>query len=237
MKKLLALLLLFSFAFVQVMPVAEAGLGKGAVKVYKAIKAPKVKAYKAPPAIKSPPPMRIPKTPIKSSPVPQKFTMKVNTSKVNIGNTAFTGKQGASLNRIKASVPFKQSPKFTPTYKQPPVMPKQVVKNNFGKQSVKFPKKLYPAKLLNKSLAQNPFKGKTYKQIDKMFKKKKFVRKGKDPVSGRGSYINPKTGRKYYIDKGGVYKKGTELPHVDVHRPSGSSFPKKKFPLGNRLIK
>ena len=60
--------------------------------------------------------------------------------------------------------------------------------------------------------------------------------KGTDPAVGKGSYINPKTGRKYYIDQGGKYKRGTELPHVDLHRPSSSSLPKKKLPLGDRLI-
>ena len=87
-----------------------------------------------------------------------------------------------------------------------------------------------------RGLGGNPFKGKTPQQIDDAFRKKGFDVKGTDPVAGKGSYINPKTGRKYYIDKGGKYKKGTELPHVDVHRPSSSSLPKKKFPLGDRLV-
>ena len=87
-----------------------------------------------------------------------------------------------------------------------------------------------------KGLGENPFQGKTAQQIDKIFRDKGFDVKGTEPVAGKGSYINPKTGRKYYIDKGGEYKKGTELPHVDVHRPSGSSLPKKKLPLGDRLI-
>ena len=85
-------------------------------------------------------------------------------------------------------------------------------------------------------LGGNPFQGKTPQQIDKMFRDKGFDVKGTDPMAGKGSYINPKTGRKYYIDKGGKYKKGTELPHVDVHRPSSSSLPKRKLPLGDRLI-
>jgi len=87
-----------------------------------------------------------------------------------------------------------------------------------------------------KGLGGNPFKGKSPQQIDNAFREKGFDAKGIDPVAGKGSYINSKTGRKYYIDKGGKYKKGTELPHVDVHRPSGSLLPKKKFPLGDRLI-
>ena len=81
----------------------------------------------------------------------------------------------------------------------------------------------------------NPFKGKTPQQLDEMFRAKGFEPKGPDPISGRGSYINPQTGRKYYIDPGGTYKKGTELPHVDVHRPDWSPLPKRKFPLGDSL--
>ncbi len=80
-----------------------------------------------------------------------------------------------------------------------------------------------------KGLGGNPFKGKTPQQIDDAFRKKGFDVKGTDPVAGKGTYINPKTGRKFNIDKGGKYKKGTELPHVDVQRPSSSSLPKKNF--------
>jgi len=65
-------------------------------------------------------------------------------------------------------------------------------------------------------LGGNPFKGKTPAQIDDALRKKVL-------------HILHN-----YIDKGGKYKKGTELPHVDVHRPSSSSLPKKKLPLGNR---
>ncbi len=92
------------------------------------------------------------------------------------------------------------------------------------------------SKVTEKGLGGNPFKGKTPQQIDKMLRDKGFELKGPDPATGKGSYINPRTGRKYYIDKGGKYKKGTELPHVDVHRPSSSALPKKKLPLGDRLI-
>ncbi len=103
---------------------------------------------------------------------------------------------------------------------------------NFWFKGIKLPSVRAP----KKGLGGNPFKGKTPQQIDDAFRKKGFDVKGTDPVAGKGSYINPTTGRKYYIDKGGKYKKGTELPHVDVHRPSNSSLPKKKFPLGDRLI-
>jgi len=69
-----------------------------------------------------------------------------------------------------------------------------------------------------------------------MLRDRGFDAKGPYPMAGKGSYINPISGRKYYLDKGGKYKKGTEAPHVDVHRPSSSSLPKKKLPLGDRLI-
>ena len=42
-------------------------------------------------------------------------------------------------------------------------------------------------------------------------------------------FIHPKTGRKYYIDKGGAYEKGFEPPHVGIHRPDGSVLEKKKL--------
>ena len=46
----------------------------------------------------------------------------------------------------------------------------------------------------------NPFKGKNPKQVEKMFQKKGFTKKGPDPASGRGTYVNPKTGRGYHIN-------------------------------------
>jgi hypothetical protein len=79
----------------------------------------------------------------------------------------------------------------------------------------------------------NPFKGKTPQGIDTMFKQKGFEPRGLDPISGKGGYVNPKTGRSYHIDPGGVYRKGTESPHVDVNRPRGSNLPKRKFLLGD----
>ena len=82
-------------------------------------------------------------------------------------------------------------------------------------------------------LGGNPFKGKTPLQIDDMFNAKGFTPKGPNPAAGQGSYINPQSGRKFYVDPGGTYKKGVELPHVDVHRPPTSTLPKKKLPLGD----
>ncbi len=78
----------------------------------------------------------------------------------------------------------------------------------------------------------NPFEGKSAEEIDGMFRTKGFIPMGPDPVSGQGSYINPITGRMYYIDSGGVYGKVYEGPHIDVHRLPDSIFPKRKFPYG-----
>ena len=82
-----------------------------------------------------------------------------------------------------------------------------------------------------RGLGGNPFKGKTPAQIDKMLRSKGFVTKGTNPLSGKGSYLHPKTGRMYYLDKGGVYRAGVEGPHVDIFRRAGSSLLKKKLPL------
>ncbi|HKL85102.1 MAG TPA: RHS repeat-associated core domain-containing protein [Treponemataceae bacterium] len=92
-------------------------------------------------------------------------------------------------------------------------------------------------RLLNRTLNKpfNPFKGKTPAEIDKMFRTKGLEPVGPDPLSGLGGYKNLESGTSYHIDLGGTYKKGTELPHVDVNRPKGSSLPKRKFPLGDNL--
>jgi Bacterial toxin 37 len=75
----------------------------------------------------------------------------------------------------------------------------------------------------------NPFKGKSPQQLDAGFKNKGFVPRGPAPESGKGGYVNPRSGRSYHIDPGGRYKRGIEKPHVDVNRPNGSKLPKKKF--------
>lgn len=85
----------------------------------------------------------------------------------------------------------------------------------------------------SKGLGGNPFKGKSAKEIDEMFRAKGYIPTGPDPVSGKGGYVNPRTGRSYHIDPGGEYKEGVEAPHVDVnrdpHTPGGRSQPKKKL--------
>jgi len=70
----------------------------------------------------------------------------------------------------------------------------------------------------------NPFKGMSSGDLDKYFKDQGYVLKGTDPMNGKGSYIDPATGTKYYIDKGGSYRvpgQGliVEPPHVDVETP------------------
>jgi len=87
-------------------------------------------------------------------------------------------------------------------------------------------------------LASNPFQGKTPQQIDDLLTSRGFKKVGPDPMNGKGSYFHPETGRKYYCDPGGVYKPGTELPHVDVHRMiDGKNIEgiKRKYPLGDKL--
>ncbi|WP_338883011.1 RHS repeat-associated core domain-containing protein [Xenorhabdus sp. TH1] len=46
---------------------------------------------------------------------------------------------------------------------------------------------------------ENPFKDKTAKEIDAMFRKKGFEPKGRDPAGGYGRYVNPKNDRSYHI--------------------------------------
>ncbi|MCC6208978.1 MAG: hypothetical protein IT488_12620, partial [Gammaproteobacteria bacterium] len=81
-----------------------------------------------------------------------------------------------------------------------------------------------------KSLGVNPFKGKTSKEVAEMLEKKGYVRKGPDPVVGRGTYVNPKTGRGYHINASHLYPKG---PHVGVHRPRGmrDTFTPRDYPM------
>lgn len=67
-----------------------------------------------------------------------------------------------------------------------------------------------------KSLGANPFRGKTAKEIGGILEKKGYTPRGPDPVAGRGTYVNPQTGRGYHIDASHSPPKG---PHVGVHRP------------------
>lgn len=77
----------------------------------------------------------------------------------------------------------------------------------------------------------NPFEGKTPEQIDKMFRDKGFEPRGPDPISGKGGYVNPKTGRSYHLDPKNSFG---EPAHVDVNRLRGYDgfLDKRKFPMG-----
>ena len=84
----------------------------------------------------------------------------------------------------------------------------------------------------------NPFKGKTFQEIDQMLRAKGFTAKGPNPLYGKGSYFSPTTNRKYYLDYAGkTYKGGTtELPHVDVHYNIPiNGIEKQRFPIGEYL--
>ena len=65
---------------------------------------------------------------------------------------------------------------------------------------------------VKKGLGGNPFKGKTEKQIEKMFRAKKFEMRGSS--NEFGGYVNTKTGRSYHIDFNNRFN---EKPHVDIN--------------------
>ena len=76
----------------------------------------------------------------------------------------------------------------------------------------------------------NPFVGKSFEEIDHMFRMKGFEMKGIDPLMGKESYFNPKTGTKYYLDWGEKeYKTGRESFHVDVFYNGHLKYEKAKF--------
>jgi RHS repeat-associated protein len=66
------------------------------------------------------------------------------------------------------------------------------------------------------TLGANPFAGKSANEVAKMLTKRGYAPKGPDPAAGRGTYVNPNTGRGYHIDANHPAPKG---PHVGVHRP------------------
>ena len=78
----------------------------------------------------------------------------------------------------------------------------------------------------------NPFKGKTFEEIDGMFRAKGYEIKGPDPKNGKGSYLSP-SGNAFYLDKGGNYKLGYEGPHVDATYNNHPSYDKCRFFLDN----
>jgi hypothetical protein len=77
----------------------------------------------------------------------------------------------------------------------------------------------------------NPFKGKTALELEEMFLKRGFQPKGRDPLNGKGNYVNPQTGRPYNIDANHPPPKA---PHVGVGRPRGparDNFPTRDFDI------
>lgn len=90
------------------------------------------------------------------------------------------------------------------------------------------------------TLGGNPFRGKSFDEIDSMLVNKGFRRVGPNPAEGKGSYFHPESGRKYYLDAGGQYREGVELPHVDVHRMENGvnleKVGKHRYPLGDQLV-
>ncbi|GMV36463.1 MAG: hypothetical protein AMXMBFR61_09710 [Fimbriimonadales bacterium] len=78
---------------------------------------------------------------------------------------------------------------------------------------------------------QSPFKGKSPRELDEMFRKKGFVVRGPDPVSGRGGYVNPRSGFSYHLDPDHGPPFG---PHVDVNYPRVPGQPrpeKRRWPM------
>jgi RHS repeat-associated protein len=83
------------------------------------------------------------------------------------------------------------------------------------------------------SLGANPFRGKTAQEVADMLTTKGYLPMGPDPLSGRGTFVNPATGRGYHIDASHPPPKG---PHVGVHRPRDlrDLMPPRDYPLGGQ---
>jgi RHS repeat-associated protein len=83
------------------------------------------------------------------------------------------------------------------------------------------------------SLGANPFLGRTAREIADMLTARGYQPMGPDPVSGRGTFVNPATGRGYHIDASHPPPKG---PHVGVHRPRDlrDVMPPRDYPIGGR---
>ncbi|CRX38697.1 conserved hypothetical protein [Estrella lausannensis] len=76
----------------------------------------------------------------------------------------------------------------------------------------------------------SPFRNKSAKELDAMFRKKGFDPEGPDALNGLGNYINRKNGRQYHIDPKHVGRYA-EPNHVDVGRAKAYSgnLGKKRF--------
>lgn len=76
----------------------------------------------------------------------------------------------------------------------------------------------------------NPFKGKTVDQIENMLLKRGYKARGSNPKAGKGTYVDPKTGRTIHID---AHHKPPKPPHVGVYhnRTNRGKFPEREFDL------
>ncbi len=88
----------------------------------------------------------------------------------------------------------------------------------------------------NASSLGNPFKDATLRDVATSFKSHvdagKLAKVGPNAAIGKGAYINTKSGYSYHLDKGGIYRKGVEGPHIDVNYPKPTNVsPKKKLQL------
>ena len=99
----------------------------------------------------------------------------------------------------------------------------------FGSEAA-LPKSIAPLRG-GTGLGANPFKGKSVDQIERMFGQKGFSRRGPDPASGLGGYVNKETTRSYHIDPSNKFG---EPSHVDVNRLKNyiGSLEKKKYYTG-----
>lgn len=90
----------------------------------------------------------------------------------------------------------------------------------------------------SKGARLNPFKGKSFEEIDFIFRNRQFNTLGPDPLKGKGSYFHPETGRRYYLDHAGKTYRGNvrEMPHVDVYyKNHAKGIEKKRLTLGDHL--
>jgi hypothetical protein len=73
-----------------------------------------------------------------------------------------------------------------------------------------------------KGLGSNPFASKTAQQIDKALRSRGYKAKPNSPdaLRGKGTYVDPKTGRSFHVDSTHPAPKG---PHVGAQRSRGYS--------------
>jgi RHS repeat-associated protein len=104
------------------------------------------------------------------------------------------------------------------------------VRSELAARQAKFLSEVLPNSA--RSLRANPFAGKTTGEVVEMLESRGYVPKGPDPAAGRGTYLNPKTGRGYHIDASHPDPKG---PHVGVHRPRDlrDTLDPRDYPMGD----